>query len=430
MLDVGCRKSEIRNPKSEIERTPFHFLLTSQNHHYNKYFSIIKKMTTFSKEQIYKFTLTPTPFYYYDMELLDQTLLSLKQESDRYGFIVHYALKANANPVILEKINAFGFGADCVSGNEVKRAAETGFPNEKIVFAGVGKSDEEILTGLKNNIHSFNCESLQELEIIDQLAGEMNKTAPVALRLNPNVSANTHKYITTGLEENKFGINQWELDALLEKLKKLKNVKLIGLHFHIGSQITDLSAFKSLCIKINEFQQWFSQRHIAIPNLNVGGGLGINYHEPDKYAIADFASFFKLFHDYLDVYPRQKIHFELGRALVAQCGSLISKVLYIKNGVNTNFMILDAGMTELIRPALYQAYHKIENISNNDGISQRYDVVGPICESSDCFGKALVLPLTSRGDLIAIRSTGAYGEVMSSNYNLREKVEAYYSDRF
>ena len=387
-------------------------------------------MTIFSKELIHKFTLTPTPFYYYDMELLEQTLKSLKKESDQYGFIVHYALKANANADILKKINAFGFGADCVSGNEVKRAFETGFASGKIVFAGVGKSDEEIITGLTNNIHSFNCESLQEMEIINQLAGEMNKIAPIALRLNPNVSANTHKYITTGLEENKFGINQWELESIVDKLKLLKNIRLIGLHFHIGSQITDLSAFKSLCIKINEFQQWFMQRHIALPNLNVGGGLGIDYHEPDKHPIVDFASFFRLFHDFLDVYPGQKVHFELGRAVVAQCGSLISKVLYIKNGVNTNFMILDAGMTELIRPALYQAYHKIENITNANGTSQRYDVVGPICESSDCFGKALVLPSTSRGDLIAIRSTGAYGEVMSSNYNLREKVQAYYSESF
>jgi diaminopimelate decarboxylase len=364
------------------------------------------------------------------MELLNQTLLILKQESDRYGFIVHYALKANANLQILKQINKFGFGADCVSGNEVSRAVETGFPNQKIVFAGVGKSDEEIITGLTNDIHSFNCESMQELEIINELAGKMNKVAPVALRLNPNVSANTHKYITTGLEENKFGINQWELESLVEKLKTLANIRLIGLHFHIGSQITDLTAFKSLCIKINEFQQWFSQRHIEIPNLNVGGGLGIDYHEPHKHSIVDFASFFKLFNDLLDVYPGQKIHFELGRAVVAQCGSLISKVLYIKNGVNTNFMILDAGMTELIRPALYQAYHKIENLTNSNGSSLRYDVVGPICESSDCFGKALVMPLTSRGDIIAIRSTGAYGEVMSSNYNLREKVKAYYSGEF
>jgi len=384
-------------------------------------------MTTFSKELIHKFSLTPTPFFYYDLELLDQTLGSLKKASDEYDYQVHYALKANTNITILEHIRAYGFGADCVSGNEVSRAAETGFPGEKIVFAGVGKSDEEIKTGLESDIHSFNCESIQELEVIDQIAGAMQKIAPVALRLNPNVSANTHKYITTGLEENKFGINQWELDAIVEKLKSLKNIRLVGLHFHIGSQITDLSAFKSLCLKINEFQKWFDQKRIPLPNLNVGGGLGIDYHEPEKHPVVDFASFFKLFHDYLEVYPGQKIHFELGRALVAQCGSLISKVLYIKNGVNTNFMILDAGMTELIRPALYQAYHKIENLSNTNGPLQRYDVVGPICESSDCFGKAMQLPITKRGDIIALRSAGAYGEVMSSNYNLREKVKAYYS---
>lgn len=385
-------------------------------------------MTYFSKELLHKFSTLATPFYYYDLELLDKTLQCLNTEAERYGYIVHYALKANADRIILDRIKNYGLGADCVSGNEVTRAAETGFKGDKIVFAGVGKSDEEIITGLSNNIHSFNCESLQELQVIDQLAGQMNKVAPVALRLNPNVSANTHRYITTGLEENKFGINQWELESIVHKLKTLKNIRLIGLHFHIGSQITDLSAFKSLCIKINEFQQWFHHRRIEIPNLNVGGGLGIDYHEPDKHPIVDFTSFFRLFHDFLDVYPGQTVHFELGRAIVAQCGSLISKVLYIKNGVNTNFMILDAGMTELIRPALYQAYHKIENLSNSNGRLQRYDVVGPICESSDCFGKALQLPDTRRGDLIAIRSTGAYGEVMASNYNLREKVKAYYSN--
>jgi diaminopimelate decarboxylase len=386
-------------------------------------------MTNFTENQINIFNLTPTPFYYYNMGLLDLTLQILKKEAEKYGFEVHYALKANANVPIIQKIREYGFGADCVSGNEVTRAVEAGFEGSKIVFAGVGKSDEEIITGLKHDIHSFNCESIQELDVIDQLAGKMGKTAPVALRLNPNVSANTHKYITTGLEENKFGINQWELETIVEKLKTLKNIKLIGLHFHIGSQITDLNAFKSLCIKINEFQLWFKQKRIPILNLNVGGGLGIDYHEPDLHSIVDFGSFFRVFHDFLDVYPGQTVHFELGRAVVAQSGSLISKVLYIKNGVNTDFMILDAGMTELIRPALYQAFHKIENLSNKDGKLQRYDVVGPICESSDCFGKALNLPITKRGDLIAIRSTGAYGEVMSSNYNLREKVKAYYFDK-
>ncbi|NOU46820.1 MAG: diaminopimelate decarboxylase [Bacteroidales bacterium] len=384
-------------------------------------------MTTFSKDIIQQFGQMPTPFYYYDMALLDQTIQSMKKEADRFGFVVHYALKANSNPEILNRMQEFGLGADCVSGNEVSRALDCGFKSEQIVFAGVGKSDAEIKTALSHDILAFNCESVQELEVIDQIAGQMGKTANIALRLNPNVSANTHKYITTGLEENKFGINQWELETVVDKLKQLKNIKLTGLHFHIGSQITDLNAYKSLCLKINEFQTWFQHRHFKIPHLNVGGGLGIDYHHPDENSIVDFGAYFKVFHDYLELLPGQTVHFELGRSVVANCGSLISKVLYIKNGINTNFMILDAGMTELIRPALYQAYHKIEKLTNTDGKLTRYDVVGPICESSDCFGKAMLLPETKRGDLIAIRSAGAYGEVMSSNYNLREKVKAFYS---
>jgi diaminopimelate decarboxylase len=384
-------------------------------------------MTTFSKDIIQQFAQLPTPFYYYDLELLDHTLQSMKKEADRFGFVVHYALKANSNPEILNRIQEFGLGADCVSGNEVSRALECGFNPDQIVFAGVGKSDDEIKIALSNDIHAFNCESVQELEVIDSIAAEMNKIAKIALRLNPNVSANTHKYITTGLEENKFGINQWELETVVDKLKQLKNIELTGLHFHIGSQITDLNAYKSLCLKINEFQTWFQLRHIKLPHLNVGGGLGIDYHHPDENPIVDFGAYFKVFHDYLELLPGQIVHFELGRSVVANCGSLISKVLYIKNGINTNFMILDAGMTELIRPALYQAYHKIEKLTNTEGTLTRYDVVGPICESSDCFGKAMLLPGTKRGDLVAIRSTGAYGEVMSSNYNLREKVKAYYS---
>ena len=379
----------------------------------------------------------PTPFYYYDTEVLNQTLQQLKKEADKYGFTVHYALKANANDKILNTIKQYGIGADCVSGNEVKKAIETGFKPEHIVFAGVGKNDDEINYALNNSIFCFNCESLQELEIINELAAAKNKIAHIALRINPNVNANTHKYITTGLEENKFGINLWELEAVTGALKIFKNLKLIGLHFHIGSQITDLGAFKSLCLRINEIQGWFENHKITIENVNVGGGLGVNYHEPDTYLVVDFASYFKLFNDFLELRPDQKVHFELGRAIVAQCGTLISKVLYIKKGVNTNFAILDAGMTELMRPALYQAYHKIENISkdsqqsaisNSQSAMYKYDVVGPICESSDCFGKAVTLPETQRGDIIALRTAGAYGEVMSSAYNLRNRVKAVYSD--
>ncbi len=386
----------------------------------------------FNQETINKLKSIPTPFYYYDLEVLKQTLHLAKTESEKYNFIVHYALKANVSNEILNIIKSYNIGADCVSGNEVKKAVECNFNSEDIVFAGVGKSDEEINYALDHNIFCFNCESIQELEVINELAITKNKIASIALRINPNVNANTHKYITTGLEENKFGINLWELDAVTNLLKTTTNLKLIGLHFHIGSQITDLNTYKSLCIKVNEIQNWFEHHNIKLENINVGGGLGVDYHQPDTNRYANFASYFKLFNNFLEVRPHQKVHFELGRALVAQCGTLISKVLYIKKGVSTNFVILDAGMTELLRPALYQAYHKIENLSQSPHSSllspfYKYDVVGPICESADCFGKAVNLPETFRGDIIALRTTGAYGEVMSSAYNLRDRVKAIYS---
>jgi diaminopimelate decarboxylase len=368
-----------------------------------------------------------TPFYYYDLGLLQQTLDAVNTESKKYGYHVHYAFKANANSTIIENIKKAGLGADCVSGNEVKCAVENGFDSSKIVFAGVGKSDEEINYALDQDIFCFNCESLQELDVINELAGLKNKTASVALRINPNVDAHTHKYITTGLEENKFGINPYEFETVIEKLKGLIHVKLIGLHFHIGSQITDLSPFKKLCSRVNEINAWFLNKGFDLPVINVGGGVGINYQEPDKESVIDFKAYFKVFHDFMELRKNQQLHFELGRAVVAQCGNLISKVLYIKNGINTNFAILDAGMTELIRPALYQAFHKIENISSSSTQVIKYDVVGPICESSDCFGKAVELPETKRGDLIAIRSAGAYGEVMASKYNLRDDVRGYFS---
>lgn len=369
-----------------------------------------------------------TPFYYYDESLLVRTLDNLVSASKKHNFHVHYALKANANDKILKHIISAGLGADCVSGNEVKKALSIGFSPNNIAFAGVGKTDEEIEIGLNHDIFSFNCESTQELEVINELAKEKGKVARVAIRINPNVNAKTHKYITTGLEENKFGINPWEFEKVLEVLAESSNLKLVGLHFHIGSQITDLDVFKSLCIRVNEIQEWFISRQILVEHVNVGGGYGVDYTHVEENLIPDFNSFFQLFADFLELKPGQQLHFELGRSVVAQCGSLISRVLYIKNGQNTNFAILDAGMTELIRPALYQSAHLIQNISNSTkGKEQKYDVVGPICESSDCFGKAISLPETRRGDLIAIRSAGAYGEVMSSAYNLRDRAKAYYS---
>ena len=378
----------------------------------------------FSPEKKIQLQKHKTPFYFYDLGLLQKTLSVINTESKKYKYHVHYAFKANTNLKIIEVVKNNGLGADCVSGNEVKCAIENGFKNTDIVFAGVGKSDNEINYALDQNIFCFNCESIQELEVINELANLKNKVAQIALRINPNVDAYTHKYITTGLEENKFGINPYEFETVIEKLKNLPHLKLIGLHFHIGSQITDLSPFKKLCTRVNEINNYFFNKGFDLPIINVGGGLGINYHEPDNEAIVDFEAYFKLFHDFIEIRKNQELHFELGRSVVGNCGSLISKVLYIKNGINTNFAILDAGMTELIRPALYQAFHKIENISSTEDKILKYDVVGPICESSDCFGKAVELPITKRGDFIAIRSAGAYGEVMSSKYNLRDDVRS------
>jgi len=381
----------------------------------------------FNQVAVSGFQQRATPFYAYDLSILKRTLAAAKDASAEGGFHVHYALKANSNHEILSAIQEAGFGADCVSGNEVKRALECGFAPNKIVFAGVGKSDTEIRLAIENDIFCFNCESLPEIEVINDIATALNRKVRIALRINPNVHANTHHYITTGLEENKFGINVHELSGVIEALTEMKQLRLIGLHFHIGSQIMDLSVFRSLCVRINEIQEWFSMRRINLPLINVGGGLGVNYHDPDGHLVPDFASYFNVFRKFLEVRPRQEVHFELGRAVVAQCGALISRVLYVKKGTQTNFAILDAGMTELIRPALYQAYHKIENLTASPGATiARYDVVGPVCESSDCFGKALDLPEVKRGDLIAIRTTGAYGEVMASHYNLRECAPTHY----
>ncbi len=365
-----------------------------------------------------------TPFYFYDTTLLINTLKQVSATSKQHGFHVHYALKANSRPELLQIIRPYLEGADCVSGNEVQRAIDTGFSAAQIVFAGVGKSDAEIDLALKHNIFCFNCESMQELEVIQQRAAKMNTVANIALRINPGVDAQTHQYITTGLEENKFGINPWELEQVIELLKQLPNIKLAGLHFHIGSQITRLDPYKSLCLRVNELNNWFESKHINIQHINVGGGLGINYQHPDEAEIPDFNAYFDVFRKFLSLKHGQQLHFELGRSIVGQSGHLVSKVLYIKKGVKTNFVILDAGMTELIRPALYQSVHKIENISSKSKTLLPYDVVGPVCESSDCFGKAVFLPETSRDDIVVIRSAGAYGEVMSSRYNLRDEIRA------
>jgi diaminopimelate decarboxylase len=378
-----------------------------------------------NNKTIEKFKDIATPFYYYDLDILRSTLDVVKKESEHSGYKVHYAVKANSNPRILKTISSYGFGADCVSWNEIAAAIAMGFSPSGIVFAGVGKTDKDIEAALKEDIFCFNCESIPEIEVIDQLASKQKKTARIALRINPYIEAHTHKYITTGIEESKFGINTWELEEVTKRLSSLKNIRLIGIHFHVGSQITRMSVFKSLCARINELQVWFSSHNIDLEIINVGGGLGIDYENPDESPL--FKEYFSLLDEFIDLLPGQTLHMEPGRSIIGQCGSLISKVLFIKNGSNTLFAIIDAGMTDLIRPALYQAHHKIENLTSAGNI-YRYDVVGPVCESADTFAKYIELPETRRGDIIAIRSAGAYGEAMASRYNLRDLPKSVFSD--
>ena len=375
-----------------------------------------------------KFQQLQTPFYYYDTELLRKTLQTIQEEAGKHeGFVVHYAVKANANPLLLRIIRQASFGADCVSGGEIEASLKAGFPASKIVYAGVGKSDWEINLGLDNDIFCFNVESIPELEVINELAAKKDKVARVAFRLNPNVGAHTHANITTGLAENKFGIAMRDMMSVIEEATGMDHVKVVGLHFHIGSQILDMSDFEALCNRINELQNELERHRIIVEHINVGGGLGVDYQHPNRIPIPDFKAYFDTYAKKLKLRPGQTLHFELGRAVVAQCGSLITRTLYIKEGAVKKFCIGDAGFTDLIRPALYQAYHKIENISSDEPL-ETYDVVGPICESTDVFAKQIDINRIKRGDFLAIRSAGAYGEIMASQYNCRKLPVGYMSD--
>ena len=374
-----------------------------------------------------------TPFYYYDMELLQKTVDYAAEMAQKYGVKIHYAVKANVERRVLELISGRGFGADCVSGNEVLHAHDCGFPADKIVYAGVGKSDKEIYNALKLGIETFNCESLQEIYVINEMAHVHGLKANVSVRINPDIDAHTHKYVTTGLYENKFGISQHEFDKLIDVLKKSEHINFFGLHFHIGSQITRVEEVFGLeCQRVNEIVAYFERKGLKVNNINLGGGLGVDYDDPDENQIPDFETWFRTIAENISRREDQTVHVEPGRSLVAQCATLISRVLFVKSGETKNFLIMDAGMNDLIRPALYGAYHKIENLSASQRTfyptHQAYDIVGPVCESSDVWGAGRLLPLSVRGDLMAIRSTGAYGQVMASRYNMKDLAPSVFSD--
>lgn len=373
---------------------------------------------------IEKFKGIRTPFYYYDTALLDATLDAIKKEL-LPGYHMHYAVKACTNPTVLKHIAEAGLGCDCVSGGEIQACLNAGFKAEDIVFAGVGKSDWEIELGLEAGIGFFNVESIPELEVINEMAKEKGVTARVSFRINPNVGAHTHANITTGLAENKFGIAMEDMEKVIRLAQSMDNVEFVGLHFHIGSQLLVMDDFAALCKRINELQEQLDKAGIVVPNINVGGGLGIDYQDPDGNPIPNFKAYFDTYKEGIQLREGQQLHFELGRAVVGQCGSLITKVLFVKKASVKQFAIVDAGMTDLIRPALYDAYHCIQNITSPEAPVEKYDVVGPICESSDVFIKDYDMPAVKRGDLIALRSAGAYGEIMASQYNCRQLPKGY-----
>ena len=367
-----------------------------------------------------------TPYYCYDLSLLRNTIGTIQKEISGFPFVVHYAVKANGNPRILEEISKTGLGADLVSGNEILAALKAGFAPGMMAFAGVGKTDSEIEIAIDNDIYCFNVESEPEMEIINEIAGLKGKKVGIAIRVNPDIDAHTHRYITTGTVADKFGIDLPMLDEVVDLALRLPNLHLRGLHFHIGSQITTLEPFKMLCEKINFLIEHFENRGVTFEMIDAGGGLGVDYNNPEANQIAPFHDFFQVFKDGIKLRPRQKVHFELGRSIVAQCGALISKVVFVKENSAKKFVVLDAGMTHLLRPALYNAHHKIVNLTSQESEHDTYDVVGPICESSDVFAQDEILPITRRGDLIAILSAGAYGESMASTYNMRSLPQSHF----
>lgn len=369
-----------------------------------------------------------TPFYLYDIALLRQTLESVTYESKKYNYHLHYAIKANYDDRLLQVIREYGLGIDCASGNELKKAIEAGFDPKTIVYAGVGKRDKELRYAIEQKILAINVESLEELFLLDRMSGEMGVVTDVALRINPDIDPKTNHCIDTGQADSKFGISYEEILENAEELKKLQNLKLIGIHLHIGSQIRELHVFENMCNKVNVIIENLERLGFSFRFVDVGGGLGVNYDVPENEPIPNFASLFSIIHNHLSVGDRE-VHFEFGRAIVAECGELITSVLFNKTtATGRRLVIVDASMTELIRPALYGSYHNIENVTSDSESNVKYTIVGTACESTDVFQENVSLKKTKRGDLIAIKSAGAYGMSMASRYNLHDLPGAVYSD--
>lgn len=370
-----------------------------------------------------------TPYYLYDINLFRQTLESVVYESKKYDYKVHYAIKANYDDYLLQIIKEYGIGIDCASGNEVKKAIEAGFDPKGIVYAGVGKRDKEIKYAIEQDILTINCESIEELKVVNKFAAEAGKIVDIALRVNPDIDPKTNHCIDTGQADSKFGISYEEILDSANEIKALKSLNIIGIHLHIGSQIRELHVFENMCNKVNVIVENLERLGFEFSFVDVGGGLGINYDVPENEPIPNFASLFSIVHNYLNV-GKKSIHFEFGRSIVGECGELITTVLFNKTtATGRRLVIVDSSMTELVRPAMYGSYHNIENITSENEKKIKYTVVGTACESTDVFDASVSLKETKRGDLLTIKSAGAYGMSMASRYNLHDLPPAIYSDK-
>lgn len=357
-----------------------------------------------------------------------QTLESVVSESQKYGYKVHYAIKANYDDRLLAIIREYGLGIDCASGNELRKAVEAGFDPAGIVYAGVGKREKELRYAIGQRILAINCESIEELRLVDTLSAEAGRTTDVALRINPDIDPKTNHCIDTGQADSKFGISYEEVLENADAIRSLAHLNIVGIHLHIGSQIRELHVFEHMCDKVNVIVENLGRLGFAFRFVDVGGGLGVNYDVPENEPIPNFASLFSIVHNHLAVGDRE-VHFEFGRSIVAECGELITKVLFNKTtATGRKLAIVDASMTELIRPALYGSYHNIENVTSEETAYDKYTVVGTACESTDVFDENVTLRKTRRGDLLTIKSAGAYGMSMASRYNLHDLPGAVYSD--
>lgn len=368
-----------------------------------------------------------TPLYLYSKSMIIDNFKAMDAAFASVPHTICYAMKANSNFQILKLMASLGSGGDVVSGGELFLAQKAGIPADKIVYAGVGKTDAEIKYAIESGILAFNVESAQELEVIDQVAQQMSKKALVAIRINPDIDVHGHPYISTGKSINKFGIDiDVALDVFLAA-HRMKGIEIVGVHCHIGSQILNLEYYIAAAKKLFDFVKKLADHGIAIQHVDIGGGLGVHYPdiipeaaEKKGEAVPSAA---QLAQKVIDVLKplNCEILFEPGRSIIGETAALITQVLYVKKSRDKNFIIVDAGMNDLIRPSLYDAYHQVVPLQKHEGVLEKSDVVGPICETGDFLAKDRNLPAVQRGDYLAVMTAGAYGYSLSSNYNSRPR---------